>query len=61
MDESMWERYGATAGVVFVVLVLGSVFLAGAPPHIDASAGKIATYFESSLGRVASITIAPAA
>jgi hypothetical protein len=45
MDESMWERYGATAGIVFVVLLVGSMFFAPAPPHVDASAQKIASYF----------------
>jgi hypothetical protein len=45
MDESMWERYGATAGIVFVVLLVGSLFFAPAPPHVDASAKKIGEYF----------------
>jgi len=45
MDESMWERYGATAGILFVVLLVGSFFLTSAPPHIDASVDKIATFF----------------
>ena len=25
MDESMWERYGATAGILFVVLLVGTI------------------------------------
>ena len=45
MDENMWERWGAAAGVVFVVLLMLSVFIAGAPPHIDASHDKIVSYF----------------
>jgi len=45
MDESMWERYGATAGVIAVVLLMGSLFLTSAPPHIDASVDKITTFF----------------
>ena len=44
MDENMWERWGAAAGVVFVVLLMLSVFIAGMPPHIDASNEKIANF-----------------
>ena len=45
MDERMWERYGATAGILFVVLLVGGTFLAPAPPHVDASTEKIVSYF----------------
>lgn len=45
LDERRWEQYGAGAGILFVVLVLLSAFIAPQPPHIDASAAKIARYF----------------
>src|SRR5438094_583898 len=45
MNESVWERYGAAAGIIFVALVVVSVFIAPAPPHVDASARKVASYF----------------
>src|SRR4051812_22500254 len=45
MDESRWERYGAGAGVVFVVLLVVSGFIAPSMPHIDDSAAKINAYY----------------
>jgi hypothetical protein len=45
MDESRWERSGATAGIVFFVLLAASVLVAPTPPHIDATTTRIATYF----------------
>jgi hypothetical protein len=45
VSESTWERYGAATGVAFGILLLVGIFAAPAPPHIDASAQKIATYY----------------
>src|SRR5438128_198809 len=45
MDESRWERYGAGAGITFVVLLVVGLFIAPQPPHVDASVAKIASYF----------------
>lgn len=44
MNERQWERTGAGAGILFVILLVLAVFLAPQPPHIDASADKIASY-----------------
>lgn len=33
MDDVKWDRYGAVAGVAFVVLVVISAFIAGSPPE----------------------------
>jgi hypothetical protein len=52
MDERRWERLGAAYGVVFAVLLLGSLFVAPMPPHIDDSAGKITSYFADNRMRV---------
>lgn len=57
MDERRWERYGASAGIAFVVLLLASVFVSPAPPHPDASADKIATYYADNSGRVLFATV----
>ena len=46
MDETRWERIGAAAGIAFAVLLIVSFFIAGAPPHIDASTAKIVKYIE---------------
>ncbi|HZT67715.1 MAG TPA: hypothetical protein VFA11_18140 [Acidimicrobiales bacterium] len=45
MNETKWERYGASAGIAFVVLLLVSVFIAPMPPHLNASTAKITSYF----------------
>jgi hypothetical protein len=45
MDDVKWERYGAAAGVLFVVLVAVSAFIAGSPPKPDDTPKKIALYF----------------
>jgi hypothetical protein len=44
MEERQWERIGAGAGIVFVVLLVVSAFMVPQPPHIDASTAKITTY-----------------
>ncbi len=45
MDDKGWERYGAVGGIAFAVLLLISVFMVSAPPHVDAGSLKIAKYF----------------
>jgi hypothetical protein len=46
MDEAKWERWGALAGVVFVVLVVVAAFIAGSAPKPTDSAAKIVKYFK---------------
>lgn len=45
VSERTWERYGAATGIAFGILILVAIFAAPQPPHIDASASKIATYY----------------
>src|SRR5437763_1188843 len=45
VSERTWERYGAGTGVAFGILLLVAIFVAPQPPHIDASASKIASYY----------------
>jgi hypothetical protein len=45
MTERTWERYGAASGIAFGILLVVAIFIAPAPPHIDASATKIANYY----------------
>lgn len=45
VSEKAWERYGAATGIAFGILLLVAVFVAPAPPHVDASAQKIASYY----------------
>ena len=52
MDDTKWEQYGALAGLVFVVLVVLSAFIAGSPPEPDDRARKIAEYFFDNSGRI---------
>ena len=44
MNETKWERYGASAGIAFVILFMASVFIAPQPPHLDASPAKLSGY-----------------
>ncbi|HET6910428.1 MAG TPA: hypothetical protein VFH54_13895 [Mycobacteriales bacterium] len=45
MTERTWERYGAASGIAFGILFLVAVFVAPQPPHVDASAQKIVSYY----------------
>lgn len=44
MNETKWERYGAGAGIAFVVLLVVGTFIVPMAPHIDASNGRIVSY-----------------
>ena len=52
MDEAKWERWGALAGVVFVVLAVIGGFIGGSPPKTSDSAEKIAKYFQDNQGNL---------
>lgn len=52
MNERRWERIGATYGVVFAALLVASFFAAPVPPHVDASVGKITSYFADHRQRI---------
>ena len=53
MDDVKWERIGAAAGVLFVILVLIGSFLPGeSPPAVDDSARDIAKYFHGHSGAI---------
>jgi hypothetical protein len=43
--EAKWERLAAATGVLFVVLLLVSVFMVPAPPDVNAAPRDIASYF----------------
>ena len=45
MDDAKWERAAGAGGILFVVLVLVSAFLPGAPPSTSDPARDIAKYF----------------
>src|SRR3954454_4518335 len=45
MSERTWEKYGASTGIAFGILLLAAIFIAPTPPHIDASSVKIANYY----------------
>lgn len=45
MEDSVWERYGALGGVVFVVLDVIVAVLGGEPPATDASRSEVVSYF----------------
>ena len=44
MNETKWERYGAGAGIAFVVLMAVGTFIVPMAPHIDASTARITGY-----------------
>jgi hypothetical protein len=50
MNENRWEQAGAAAGIVFVALILASIFVVPSPPHINASFLNIASYYVSNRG-----------
>jgi hypothetical protein len=50
MNENRWEQAGAAAGVVFVALILASIFIVPSAPHINASFVNIATFYVSNRG-----------
>ncbi len=53
MDDVKWERYGAAAGLVFVILVLVASLLPGeSPPAVDDKATDIAKYFHGHSGAI---------
>jgi hypothetical protein len=45
MNDVKWERYGAFAGVVFVVLVVIAAFIAGTPPRPTDTPRKIHEFY----------------
>jgi hypothetical protein len=45
MNDVKWERYGPAAGLVFVVLVVISAFIAGIPPQPTDAPGKIYEFY----------------
>jgi preprotein translocase subunit YajC len=52
VNDTKWEQYGALAGLVFVILVVVSVFIAGSPPRPDDSIQKIADYYKNHTGAI---------
>ena len=44
MNETKWERYGAGAGIAFVVLLMVGTFIVPMTPHLDASVDHIGSY-----------------
>jgi hypothetical protein len=47
MDDRRSQQLGAATGIVFVVLLVVSIFALPAPPKIDVPAGNVATYFQN--------------
>ncbi len=45
-----WERYGALAGIVAIILIVASVVVAGSPPKTSDSAEKILKYYRDNEG-----------
>jgi hypothetical protein len=45
MTDANWDRYGAAAGLIFVILILVGGFIAGSPPSYEDSAREIRQYF----------------
>jgi preprotein translocase subunit YajC len=52
VDDAKWERYGAAAGLLFVVLVVVGALISGAPPSPDDSVREIADYYEDHTGSI---------
>jgi preprotein translocase subunit YajC len=52
MNDVKWERYGAAAGVLFVILVVVGSLISGAPPSPDDSVREIADYYEDHTGTI---------
>ena len=44
-DELRWERYGALGGILFVIMVVVTIFLPGSSPMASDSPAKILKYF----------------
>lgn len=45
MGETKYEKWGALAGIEFVVLILVGAFIGGTPPKLSDSAEKITKYY----------------
>jgi hypothetical protein len=45
VDDAKWERWGALAAIVFVVLLIASILIGGSPPKTTDSPAKITKYF----------------
>ena len=43
--DAKWERLGAATGILFVVLLVVSVFMVPTPPDINASPGTISAFY----------------
>jgi hypothetical protein len=56
VDDSKLERWGAWAGIAFVVLVLVTGFLPGNPPKTSDSAVKITKYFVDRADQIRIVT-----